>query len=525
MYDLVILNGKVFNGNDEVSKKLNIGITNDKIMTITELPIEGKKIIDASNKYVSPGFIDVHGHSDLIPLLGANYNSKLYQGVTTEINGNCGIGPVPSSKKTVELTKKYMSDNLSVSDKNFDFENINSLGKLKKLMESYPFNINQGYLIGGGTIRIAVMGFDDREATQEEIEKMQFLLEEELKAGAYGISFGLIYPPGSFTYSKEIIEMLKVIKKYNKVAVFHMRNEGEKVQESVEEMIFIAKESGAKVEISHFKIMYKPLWNTSSKLIEMVNEARNNGVQISFDQYPYTASATSLFVLIPSNLFAVGLKAMIEKLDINDKSLLTQISDKIEKRGGADRVIVASVIEKFKEAEGKNLLDISKMWNLSPEQCVVKLIKESTGKISAIYFSMSENDVENIMKQKYGIIASDGYSYPVESPEGFGFPHPRNFGTFPKFLEIVREKKFLSIEEALKKITSLPAKVFNVENRGIIKEGAFADITILDFEKVKDNSTFNTPLKKPSGIDYVIVNGKIAIENGIYTQITNGKII
>ena len=335
MYDLVILNGKVFNGNDEVSKKLNIGITNDKIMTITELPIEGKKIIDASNKYVSPGFIDVHGHSDLIPLLGANYNSKLYQGVTTEINGNCGIGPVPSSKKTVELTKKYMSDNLSVSDKNFDFENINSLGKLKKLMESYPFNINQGYLIGGGTIRIAVMGFDDREATQEEIEKMQFLLEEELKAGAYGISFGLIYPPGSFTYSKEIIEMLKIIKKYNKVAVFHMRNEGEKVQKSVEEMIFIAKESGAKVEISHFKIMYKPLWNTSSKLIEMVNEARNNGVQISFDQYPYTASATSLFVLIPSNLFAVGLKAMIEKLDINDKSLLTQISDKIEKRGGA----------------------------------------------------------------------------------------------------------------------------------------------------------------------------------------------
>lgn len=525
MYDLVILNGKVFNGNDGIIKKTNIGITNNKISVITELPITGKKIIDASNKCVSPGFIDIHGHSDLIPLLGANYNSKLYQGVTTEINGNCGIGPVPSSKKTVELTRKYMNDNLSVTDKMFDFENINSFSKLKELMKSHPFNINQGYLIGGGAIRIAVMGFEDREASKEEIKKMQFLLEEELKAGAYGISFGLIYPPGSFTYTNEIIEMLKIIKKYDKVAVFHMRNEGEKVLESVKEMIFVAKESGAKVEISHFKIMYKPLWNSSNKLIEMLDEARKSGIQISFDQYPYIASATSLFVLIPSNLFAVGLEAMIEGLDINNKSLLDQINDKIEKRGGADRVVVASVIEKFKEAEGKNLLEISKLWNISPEQCVIKLIKESTGKISAIYFSMSEDDVENIMKQKYGIIASDGYSYPVETPEGFGFPHPRNFGTFPKFLETVREKNLLSLEEALRKITLLPAKIFNIENRGVIKEGAFADITIFDFKKVKDNSTFTNPFEKPSGIEYVIVNGKITVENGIYNQVTNGKII
>lgn len=223
MYDLVILNGKIFSGSDGIIKKANIGITNDKISIITELPITGKKIIDASNKYVSPGFIDIHGHSDLIPLLGKNYNSKLYQGVTTEINGNCGIGPVPSSKETVELTRKYMNDNLSVTDRNFDFENVNSLSKLKNLMKDHPFNINQGYLIGGGAIRIAVMGFDDREASSEEIKKMQLLLEEELKSGAYGISFGLIYPPGSFTYTKEIIEMLKVIKKYDKVAVFHMR--------------------------------------------------------------------------------------------------------------------------------------------------------------------------------------------------------------------------------------------------------------------------------------------------------------
>lgn len=525
MYDLVILNGKVFSGSDGIIKKANIGITNDKISIITELPITGKKIIDASNKYVSPGFIDIHGHSDLIPLLGENYNSKLYQGITTEINGNCGIGPVPSSKETVELTRKYMNDNLSVTDRNFDFENVNSLSKLKNLMKDHPFNINQGYLIGGGAVRIAVMGFDDREASFEEIKKMKLLLEEELKSGAYGISFGLIYPPGSFTYTKEIIEMLKVIKKYDKVAVFHMRNEGEKILESIKEILLIAKESGAKVEISHFKIMYKPLWNTSDKLIEMLDEARKNGIQISFDQYPYIASATSLFVLIPSNLFVVGLEAMIEGLDINDKSLLGQINDKIEKRGGADRVVVASVIEKFKEAEGKNLLEISKMWNISPEQCVVKLIKESTGKISAIYFSMSENDVENIMKQKYGIIASDGYSYPVETPEGFGFPHPRNFGTFPKFLEIVREQNILSLEDALKKITLLPAKVFNIENRGIIKEEAFADITIFDFEKVKDNSTFTNPFEKPSGIEYVIVNGKITVANGIYNQVTNGKII
>ena len=525
MYDLVILNGKVIDGSSKTAALLNLGIKDEKIAVITSEHIEGKKVIDAGGKYVVPGFVDVHGHSDLIPLLGAEYNSKMYQGVTTEINGNCGIGPVPTLPKNVEFTQKYMNDNLAVSDKSFDFKNINSLAKLKELMKEHPYNINQGYLVGGGAIRIAVMGFADREAAPDEMKKMQELLEEELKAGAYGISFGLIYPPGSFTYTNEIIEMLKVIKKYDKIAVFHMRDEGEKVEESLKEVIYAAKMSGAKVEISHFKIMFKPLWNTSDKLLKMIDEAREEGVQISFDQYPYTASSTTLFVLIPAELFAEGIKVMIEKLDINNEAVLKKIAEKIERRGGADRVVAAYTYGIMPEIEGKNLQEIGQMWGISPEKAAVKLIKETEGKVNAIYFSMSDEDVENIMRRRDGIIGSDGYSYPVEKPEGFGFPHPRSFGTFPKFLETVREKKLMTLEEAIVKITSLPAEIYQIAERGMIKEGYFADIVVLDYEEVKDNATFNNPFVKPSGIDYVIVNGKITVENGGYIKTTNGKII
>ena len=525
MYDLVILNGRVIDGSGKTAKQLNIGISRKRIKIITSDIIEGKKIIDAKNKYILPGFIDIHGHSDLIPLLGAEYNSKLYQGVTTEINGNCGIGPIPTNLGNIEFIKKYMSDNLAVSDKNFDFKNVNCLVKLKKVMKEHPYNINQGYLIGGGTLRIAVMGFSDKKAGLDEMKKMLELLEEELKAGAYGISFGLIYPPGSFTYIDEIIEMLKVIKRYDKIAVFHMRDEGEKVEESLREVIYAAKMSGARVEISHFKIMFKPLWNTSGKLLKIIDEAREERVQISFDQYPYTASSTTLFVLIPAELFAEGIKVMIEKLDINNEVVLKKIAEKIERRGGADRVVVAYTYGIMPEVEGKNLQEIGQMWGISPEKTAVKLMKETKGKVNAIYFSMSDEDVENIMKRKDGIIASDGYSYPIEKPEGFGFPHPRSFGTFPKFLELVKEKKLMTLEEAVVKITSLPAEVYQIKKRGVIKEGYFADIVVLDYEKIKDNSTFNNPFIKPSGIEYVIINGEVSIENSEYIKTTNGKII
>ncbi|MGL5544890.1 MAG: N-acyl-D-amino-acid deacylase family protein [Cetobacterium sp.] len=523
IFDLVIENGTIIFGYNRPSQILNIGILKDKIYTFSKETLRGKKIIDAKNLYVCPGFIDIHSHSDISGFSNKNCLSKLYQGVTTEVNGNCGIGIFPTTQENRTNLAKYIQTHSDINYHSIPLEKINTFYDLKTELNRYKLNTNQGYLVGAGCLRIAIMGFKSRIATDEEIYKMTSLLEKQFEEGALGISFGLVYQPGNFMSKKEIIEILKIVKKYDKVASFHMRDESDKIIESIEEIIFYSKMSGAKVNISHLKVMNKKNWGKAEEILKSLETAKNMGVNISFDQYPYNATCTNLFVLLPQNIFSGDINLFIKDIPTLSETILKEIKENINKRGGGKNISISNFCTNLFNFNGFSLYEVSKILNLSEEESVLYLIKNSVGSVQAIYFSLDMKDVKTFLKSDYGVIASDGNSFPMTDSFNLGTPHPRSFGTFPRYIDILKNE--LPIEKIINRITSKPAKIFRISNRGEIRKNYFADITIFNLDKIKDNSTFENPFLKPSGIKHVIVNGKIIVYNNSALDSKNGYII
>ena len=523
VYDLVIENGTVIFGALKEKEKVNIGVVGNKIQMISKNRLYGKKSINAKNLYVSPGFIDIHSHSDISGFMDKFCSSKIYQGVTTEINGNCGIGIFPWEKKNENNLKKYIQTHSDINYYPIDLYKTESFIDLKNNLKENKLMTNQGYLVGAGCIRIAVMGFEPGEASDYEIEKMQNLLEKQFKEGAFGISFGLVYQPGNFMGEKEILELLKIVKKYNKIASFHMRDEGDKIEESIQEIIYYGKKTGAKINISHLKIMNKKNWGKSKEILEILDKAFKDGLSISFDQYPYIATCTNLFVLMPQNIFNGDIEKFIKNISNFSNETMDIIKKNIEKRGGSKNILIPNSYLENLDLNGRTLFEISKYLNLSEEKTILYIIEKSKGKAQGIYFSISIEDVEEFIKSELGVIASDGNSFPMEKLESLGNPHPRNFGTFPKYISMA--KKDIPIEKIINRITKKPAKIFGIEKRGEIKNGYFADLTIFNLDKVNDVSTFQNPFQQPEGIVTVIINGKIILENGDIANKKNGKIL
>lgn len=525
VYDLVIENGKVVFGSLEKSQALNIGIINNKIIKLTDQPIVGKKIIDANKKIVAPGFIDPHTHSDLSGFFQSSMSSKIEQGVTTEICGNCGVGIVPFDNNYFEQYKSFVGEHFVYPYENFPFENLKNIQLLKEFWNKDKFMINQGYLTATGCLRIAVSGFSTDKLTDDQLTKMLNLLEEELQNGSYGVSFGLIYQPGNYMSKEEIIEILKVVAKYDKIASFHMRNEGIEIFDAINEIIYCGKASNCKVNISHLKIMDKRLWGQSDKVLKLINEAIADGVKLTYDQYPYIATSTTLMVLIPDNIFNGDMNNFIENmnnLSIEDK---LEILNKINQRGGADNILITDIAANNENYSRKLLSEVAKEKKTNIVDALLEIIWKSHGRARAIYFSMNNNDMYSFMKTLIGVIGSDGNSISVLPKKKGSLPHPRNFATFPKFIEINREKKFFTIEEMINKITLKTAEIYSIKNRGAIKEGYFADITIFDYDKISGPSKYDNPFLKNIGIEYVIVNGKVALEKGKIRVDRNGEFI
>ena len=510
-YDLVIEDGTVVFGSLKEKEILNIGIIGEKIEAISKDKLIGKKIINAKNLYVTPGFIDIHSHSDISGFIDESCPSKVYQGVTTEINGNCGIGIFPWTDENRENLKKNIQTHSDINYYPIDLNKTKSFLDLKKFLGKGKLITNQGFLVGAGCIRIAIMGFKASEANENEIEKMKLLLEKQFEEGAFGISFGLIYQPGNFMGQREILELLKIVKKYDKIASFHMRDEGNEIEKSIEEIIYYGKETGAKVNISHLKVMNKQNWGKSRQIIEMLEKASKSGVSIFFDQYPYEATCTNLFVLIPQNIFDGDIETFIKKVPNFSNEVMSLIKENIEKRGGSKNIVVSNSCLTDTYFNGKTIFQISKYLNLSEEKTVLYILEKSNGKAQAIYFSMDLRDVKEFFKSDLGVIASDGNSFPMEDTFELGNPHPRNFGTFPKYIWMVKRK--VPIEKIINRITKKPAELFRIEGRGEIKNGNFADITIFNLDKIKDSSTFQNSFQFPMGIEYVIINGKIVLKD------------
>lgn len=527
LYDIAIQNGLIADGTGSAPYQAALYIKDGKIALITTHILEAARVIDAKGLVVSPGFIDIHTHSDPAPLLSELSESKLYQGVTTELGGNCGLSLIPATDKNrQEILQNCEKTLLDLSLGKLDFK-ADSISDYAEILSHKKMSLNIGTLIGHGSLRGCIMGFDDREPTPEELEQMKALLDSELKKGAFGLSLGLIYPPGSFSKTPELLELAKVVAANGALLTTHMRSESDEIFEAVDEMLEIAEKTGVRLQISHLKLIGKKQWHQAPLLLEKIANARKRGIAVTCDQYPYHASSTGLSAVLPHWAHSGGNEQMLRRLRHCEEyeTLLPEIEAAVASRGGADRIGISSTSGNMPEIEGKTIAALAEEYALSPEQTIVKILIACNGGVNSIYYAMHQDDVLEIMKDMHICIGSDGSAMPYHRENSKVVPHPRSFGTFPRFLQTVREHQLMPIELAVYKMTGLTTEIMRLSDRGVLKEGNIADITIFDYEQVTDLSTFQNATVKPLGINYVLVGGQVALENGIQTTARMGQML
>ncbi len=508
-YDIVIRNGRVLDGAGNPWINADVAIKDGRFVKIGKVEGQGKREIDARGKYVSPGWIDMLDASGGVLQNNPFAESKLLMGVTTGIGGEGGT-PVPAEK-----IAEYFAG-----------------------LEKNGISMNFGTYYGATQARVGVVGQEARDPTPEELERMRSIVETAMKAGALGVSTALIYPPASYSKTDELIEMAKVAGRYGGVYSSHIRGEGKELVESINEAITIGEKGGLPVEIYHLKAAYQPGWGTLMRQAgETIEKARARGLDVAADMYLYTAGGTSLSAVVPSWAADGGREKMLERL--KDPATRARLKNEIrtgspgwwnivEAAGGWKQVVLASSGNpEHKKFENKNIEQIAKEWNKDPADAAFDLIAESNNRAGALYFMMSDSDVETAIKYPWVSFGSDAAASPqLMDPNTVGNGHPRGYGNFPRVIsEYVRKKKVLTLPEAIRKMTSWPATRLRLASRGTIKEGSWADVVVFDYDKIQDNSTYEYPFRTPSGIDFVLVNGQVVIENGKHTGAKPGMVI
>jgi N-acyl-D-amino-acid deacylase len=493
--DYIIRNGKIMDGTGNNWQLKDVAIVNNKIAAIGNLKNwKATKEVDAKGLIVAPGFIDVHAHIEGGEARNPLATNFIYDGVTTVVTGNCGGS----------------SDNM----KSY-FNYIDSLG----------ISINVAALIGHNSIRKQVMGSANRHATEQELQKMEFIAAKAMQEGAVGMSTGLIYIPGTYAPTEEVVRLAKVISSNGGVYASHIRNEEDNVAEAVKEAIAIGREAKLPVEISHFKVNGQNNWGRSNETLNLVIAARKEGIDVTIDQYPYTASSTNLGILLPDWVLADGQDSILKRL--KNPSIRAKVKahsmDMIKRRGLThfDYAYVAN-FKADSTYNGKNIREINALRGNKDEaifeaETIVQMIEK--GGAQMVYHGMGDNDVKNIMAYPFNMAASDAGIAVV----GQNRPHPRAYGTNARVLgKYVREEKVMSWEEAIRRMTSLPANKFNLKQRGLIQEGYIADLVVFDENEVIDMATFDNPHQFSKGFKYVFVNGAMTIENGVHNGARKG---
>ncbi len=437
-----------------------------------------------SGLIVAPGFIDVHTHIEDDEVKDPLAQSFIYDGVTTVVTGNCG---------------------LSQTD----------IGNYLRYIDSLKISINVATLIGHNDIRRSVMGKANRDATAAEQDQMNNLVDKAMREGAVGMSTGLIYIPGTYSKTPEIISLAKVVAKYNGIYATHMRDEGDNIKQAIEETLTIGREAKIPVEISHFKLSGQQNWGRSRETIEMIKKARDQGIDVTIDQYPYTASSTSISTLIPDDILADGQDSIVARLQRQEikKYVIREMLEKLKKR--KLKHFSYAVVAYYKTDttyNGKSIEEINLLMgrkHKAEEEAETVIDIMINGGASAVFHGMSEEDVKRIMQYPFNMFASDASIRILNA----GMPHPRGYGTNARVLgKYVREEKVISLEEAIRRMTSLPAQKFQLKDRGFLKEGYAADIVLFNEKEVTDISTFNKPHAYSKGFYYVIVNGVVTVD-------------
>jgi len=536
MCDLLIKNGHVIDGSGSPAFKSDIAIKNGKIERIEpSLNLDCDQVIDATGHIVSPGFIDIHSHSDTTIMINSRAESKIRQGITTEVVGNCGMSAAPLSTTFMTEVKEHLALHA-------DYGKAERLGELWVTFEEYiqhlnnlPLGINMMPMVGFGTLRTAAMGLKSGPPNKNEMKAMVHMLEESLDAGAAGMSTGLEYLPDSLCKPDDLIQLCRVIKDKNKLYSSHIRCESHYLFPAIEEAIRTGEESGCRTQISHLKLGGMFNWGKTEQLFDLLEGAISRGVRLSWDQYPYTAWGTGLTDYIPDWVMQEGKQKMMGYL--KDRSSRKRLRQEIEeqiKRGTHayntapwENVQITMVkSDKYKTVEGKKISQIAQELDIDPLDFVFDLLIEEEGAVNTVVFCMSEKDIQTIMTHPHTIIASDARALATYGELSKGSVHPRYYGALPRILgKYVRDEKVLSLETAIKKMTSMPAKIMGLETRGTLATDMIADITIFDANSISDRATFEDPHQYSKGIEQVILAGKVIIDQGNHTQQMQGQII
>ncbi|WP_438315385.1 N-acyl-D-amino-acid deacylase family protein [Sporosarcina sp. FA9] len=513
MFDLLIRNGKVIDGTGSPWFYSDIAIKDGVIKKIGKLTNEtAHEEIDANFQIVSPGFIDMHTHSDLVILDEPLIEAKVRQGITTDLLGQDGIGAAPLPEDYISTWQKNIAGLNGTPPIEWDWTTVGDyIEKIEKNKPSY----NLAVLVPHGNIRMEVMGLDNRPATDEEIQKMQKVLRRSLDEGAVGLSTGLIYPPCCFAEMKELEALCQVIGEYGAPLVIHQRSEGDEILESMQELIDMMKRCGAHLHFSHLKNCGKDNWHKTPDVLGKIDSARAEGLEVTFDQYPYTAGSTMLSAIIPPWVHDGGTEVMLKRLgnpDLRERivsEMFTALKgwDSMSKWAGWDGIIITSV-NSTENAQyvGKTIIQIGALEGRNDyAEIALDLILFEKNDVGMIDFVMNEESVKMILAHPAGTIGSDGLLG--------GEPHPRAYGSFPRVLgKYVREENVLPLEEMIRRMTSQPARIIGIQDRGILREGLAADIVVFDPDTIIDQATYDTPRQFNIGIDSVIVNGQIVIK-------------
>lgn len=526
MLDVLIKNAKIIDGSGRPAFTGCIGIKDGKIAVVRETE-KAADVIDAAGRYVVPGFIDAHSHGDLI--LGSE-DARLFkttQGVTTEITGQCGLSMTPIAPENLTAIQNMLSMGTTYFPP--DMKNWTSFSEYLKYADKQQLTANAKMYIGHSSLRIAVMGMENRPAKKNELDAMKGILREAMEAGAAGFSTGLIYTPSCYATEEEIIELAKVIAPFNGIYASHMRNESDKIVDAVKETINVGVQAGVRVDISHHKMLGKPNWGKQKETLKLIHEAREKGVPVICDQYPYTCNMTTLNACMPPWYFQDGFHAMTDKLKDTDfrKKLKAEMEDPATaydnyylNAGGWNGVYVYSS-PKTPAAEGRFISEYAESLHQDPWDVFFDLCVANNCETGGVYSSMCEEDICEIIRDPYCVVGSDGLTRTWKEKG-----HPRASGTFPHVITyFVKEKGILSLEEAVRKMTGLTAEYLLVKNKGFIKDGYDADLVIFDYDRLQDTATYSNSNSITEGIDYVFVNGSLVYKDKQFTGAMPGRML
>lgn len=528
-FDLVIENGLLVDGTGAPARRADLGVVGTQITTVGDLgTADTARRLDATGCVVAPGFIDIHNHSDLALLADGRAESMIRQGVTTQVTGNCGLTAAPvhdAIREDLQRTMSGLEYGLPWT--------WNTFGQFLDVLRAAPKATHVAPLVGHGAIRAAAMSFVDRRPSPQELESMKRLVSEAMEAGAFGMSTGLVYPPGLYCETEELIELSRVVAGYHGLYASHMRGEANPVVDSVKEVLRIAREANISAEISHHKAAGRENWGKVRLTYSLIEEAARTQ-DISYDIYPYTAGSANLSQLLPPWAHVGGPEAMLKRLQ--DPSQRSKIARDVV-HGTTDwnnffridwlDIRLAYIkSERNRWMQGLSVQEASQRVSRDPVELALDLILEDGNRTTMVNFVMAEDDVNFLLPKPESMIGSDGWSISPGGPTHAGRPHPRSYGAFPRVLaRYVREKGLLSLEGAVHKMTGKPARKLRLDRRGEIRPGFFADMVVFDPATIRDRATFEEPHQFAEGIHWVIVDGQVTLDRGVLSSKLVGRVL